>query len=62
MQNNNEQTSFEAKRQALANEVSKRVAARLEKAVPFSNRDVPEFLVQLDKFESQGKSRNLIVK
>jgi hypothetical protein len=62
MQNTTVHDSFEAKRQALANEVSKRVASKLEKQVPFSNEDVPRFLVELQKFESQGKSRDILVR
>lgn len=62
MQDTTGQNSFEAKRQALANELSRRVASKVEKRVPFSNEDVPRFLAELDKFESKGKSRDLRVR
>ena len=55
--------SFEDKRRALRQGVSKATsAATVTKTIQFRNDDVPRFLKRLRKFERESRKSNLLVR
>ncbi len=54
--------SFQRSRQALLNRMSAKSRERVSKVIRFRNNDVPEFLKNLDRFETQSRRKRLVAR